>query len=64
MLPVESIGFMPQDTALLGELNVKNALKYQGYIFGLTDKQIKERHTFLEELLDLPSENQLVRLLR
>lgn len=55
---------MPQDTALLGELNVKNALKYQGYIFGLTDKQIKERHTFLEELLDLPSENQLVRLLR
>ena len=64
VIPQNSIGYMPQETSLLEEFNIKNCLQYQGYIFGMSDEKIKERHEFLEKLLDLPPANRLVRQLR
>lgn len=64
VIPVKSIGYMPQENALLGEFSIKNALQFQGYIFGMSGEEINERHRFLEKLLDLPPGNQLVKHLR
>jgi len=55
---------MPQETSLLEEFSIKNCLQYQGYIYGMSDEKIKERHEFLEKLLDLPPGDRLVRQLR
>lgn len=61
---VKSVGYMPQDIALVGEFTVKGALQHYGWIFGMTDEQINKRHAFLEKLLDLPPSNKMIKTLR
>lgn len=61
VVPVKSIGYMPQDIALVEEFTVRNVLQHQGWIFGMTDEQIEERHKLYEKLLDLPPANKLIR---
>lgn len=64
MAAVKTIGYMPQDIALVGEFTIKGALQHFGWIFGMTDEQIDAKHRFLEELLDLPSAEKYIKNLR
>ncbi|KAK6632857.1 hypothetical protein RUM43_012596 [Polyplax serrata] len=57
----KSIGYMPQDIALVGEFTVKGALEHFGWIFGMTDEEIEERFQFLSKLLDLPPAHKLIK---
>ncbi|KAL0110790.1 hypothetical protein PUN28_014028 [Cardiocondyla obscurior] len=52
---------MPQSIALIGEFTVSNALYYFGRINGLNEKEIEARREFFSDLLQLPSENYLVK---
>ncbi|KAL0276662.1 UNVERIFIED_CONTAM: hypothetical protein PYX00_004185 [Menopon gallinae] len=58
---VKSIGYMPQDVALVGEFSVKGALQHYGWIFNMTDEEIDARFEFLSNLLDLPPADRLVK---
>lgn len=55
---------MPQDLCLIEEFTVKDALQHQGWLFGMSDRQIDDRFNFLKKLLDLPPGNKLVKNLR
>ncbi|KAL0110787.1 hypothetical protein PUN28_014028 [Cardiocondyla obscurior] len=60
-IPGPRVGFMPQSIALIGEFTVSNALYYFGRINGLNEKEIEARREFFSDLLQLPSENYLVK---
>lgn len=55
------IGFMPQETALVGNFKIKEMLWFFGTIFGLSADEIKDKTKFLSDLLDLPDNERLVK---
>jgi ABC-type multidrug transport system ATPase subunit len=48
------IGYMPQETALIGELTIKETIYYFGKIFQMDIDKIRERYEMLHKLLELP----------
>ncbi|XP_026682198.1 ABC transporter G family member 23-like, partial [Diaphorina citri] len=56
---VRDIGYMPQDVCLHTELSIKEIFYYYGYIYGLTDKQIKYKMAELLSFLELPNQNRI-----
>lgn len=55
-----SIGFMPQEIALTGDLTVKETLYFFGSIFQMNKKILSQRYELLHNLLELPHANQLI----
>lgn len=55
---------MFQDIALVGELSIKDCAIHFGWIYGMTRKQVEAKYAFLQELLELPAEEQYVSHLR
>ncbi|CAH1102721.1 unnamed protein product [Psylliodes chrysocephalus] len=60
-IPGPKVGYMPQETALVREFTVKDAIYYFGRIFNMTEKAIEERYKTLDELLNLPPENRYLK---
>nr|CAI5849582.1 unnamed protein product [Callosobruchus analis] len=60
-VPGNRVGYMPQELALYGEFSINETMLYFGWIYGLKTKQIKEKVTFLVQLLDLPPAKRLVK---
>lgn len=54
------IGYMPQETALIGELSVKETIYYFGKIFQINDEKLRERYKMLRNLLELPRDEHRV----
>lgn len=54
------IGFMPQSTALIDKLTVKETIVFYGNILRFDMKLILERYLMLEKVLELPNGNQIV----
>lgn len=48
------IGYMPQETALIGELTIKETIYYFGKIFQMPMDKLRERYDMLHKLLELP----------
>lgn len=51
------IGYMPQETALVGELTVKETVNFFGNIFELNRMKIEERFEMIRNLLELPPDD-------
>lgn len=60
-VPGPKIGYMPQDISLVQEFSTLDALYYFGRINGMKDCDIKEKYTFLSNLLQLPPKNRLIK---
>ncbi|KAH0950241.1 hypothetical protein HN011_009186 [Eciton burchellii] len=60
-IPGPRVGYMPQEISLIGEFTVTNALYYFGTINGLQNDEIETRKDFLMKLLQLPSDDRLVK---
>lgn len=56
--------FAFQELALYGGFTVMETLKFFGWVAGLSMEEIRERTTKLLSLLEIPTENRLVRDLR
>jgi ABC-type multidrug transport system ATPase subunit len=54
------IGYMPQETALIGELTIKETIYYFGKIFQMSTEKVRERYEMLHKLLELPRGDQRV----
>lgn len=54
------IGYMPQETALIGELSIKETIYYFGKIFQINDDKLRERYQMLRNLLELPRDEHRV----
>ena len=54
------IGYMPQETALIGELTVKETIYYFGKIFQVDIERLRMRYKMLMDLLELPTGDQRV----
>jgi ABC-type multidrug transport system ATPase subunit len=54
------IGYMPQETALIGELTIKETIYYFGKIFQVDIERLRERYKMLKNLLELPRGDQRV----
>jgi len=54
------IGYMPQSTALIPELTIRETLYYFGNIFQMKEKILKQRYEMIKELLELPFENRRI----
>lgn len=50
------IGYLPQETALINELTVKETIHYFGNIFQMDKELLDERYEMLKSLLDLPED--------
>lgn len=61
---VRTLGYMPQEIALVGEFTVKGAIEHYGWLFGMTNDEIDQRYEFLQKLLDLPPKDRLIKNLR
>ncbi len=58
----KNIGYMSQKFSLYEDLTIKENIEFYGGIYGLTNKQIKDKGTELIDMLDLQAEaNKLVR---
>jgi ABC-type multidrug transport system ATPase subunit len=51
------IGYMPQETALVGELTVKETVNFFGNIFEMNRLKLKERFKMIRNLLELPPDD-------
>lgn len=51
------IGYMPQETALVGELTVKETIYFFGNLSHIEPKLLKSRYEMLKNLLELPADN-------
>lgn len=54
------IGYMPQETALIGELTIKETIYYFGKVFQMSIEKLRERYDMLHKLLELPRGDQRV----
>jgi ABC-type multidrug transport system ATPase subunit len=54
------IGFMPQNTALIPELTIRETLIYFGNIFLMKKQHLEERSKMIKELLELPPEDRQI----
>lgn len=54
------IGYMPQETALIGELTIKETIYYFGKIYQMSLEKVRERYDMLHKLLELPRGDQRV----
>lgn len=54
------VGYMPQETALVGELTVKETVYFFGNIFLMEAERLAERYEMLKRLLELPNDDQKV----
>ena len=54
------VGYMPQETALIGELTVKETVYYFGNIFQMDIDKLRERYEMLHKLLELPYDDHRV----
>lgn len=54
------VGYMPQETALVGELTVKETLFFFGNIYQVELKTLSQRFEMIRTLLELPSDETLV----
>lgn len=59
-IPRQKIGYMPQQIALIEEFTIQEVIYYFGRIYGMKDRQIKEKFNFLKKLLDLPPASRFV----
>ncbi|KAG4068799.1 hypothetical protein HA402_002490 [Bradysia odoriphaga] len=59
--PGKRVGYMPQELALYDEFTIKETMLYFGLIFGMKTNKIYERLHFILDLLDLPSQNRLIK---
>ena len=58
----KNIGYMSQKFSLYEDLTIKENIEFYGGIYGLTNKQIKDKGTELIDMLDLKAEaNKLVK---
>ena len=62
-IPGKRVGYMPQETALYGEFNIKETIHYFGRINGLSKPQIEAKMKSLTEFLELPDCTTLIRQL-
>lgn len=53
-VPGPRVGYMPQESALVGEFSVKETVYYFGRIYGMNKDVIHERYTFMRKFLQLP----------
>lgn len=60
-IPGPRVGFMPQEICLVDEFSVIGALNYFGRINGMKDDEIKKRYQDLQEILQLPPKNRLIK---
>lgn len=51
------VGYMPQETALVGELTVKETIYFFGNLSHIEPKLLKSRFEMLKKLLELPDDN-------
>lgn len=51
------VGYMPQETALVGEFTVKETVYYFGSIFQMDVDALKQRYKMLRGLLELPPDD-------
>lgn len=56
-VPGPSVGYMPQEIALVAEFTVRDAVYYFGRILNMDDWLIEERFQKLKVLLDLPPDD-------
>ncbi|XP_068084835.1 ABC transporter G family member 20 [Anabrus simplex] len=56
-VPGPKVGYMPQNTALVSELTVKDTVFYFGWLFNMGRTQLQERYDFLSLLLELPADS-------
>lgn len=54
------IGYMPQNTALIPELTIREILHYFGNIFQMNEKLLSARYKMIIDLLELPYENRKI----
>ena len=54
------IGYMPQSTALIPELTIRETLYYFGNIFQMKEKVLDQRYKMIKDLLELPFENRRI----
>lgn len=54
------IGYMPQETALIGELTIKETIYYFGKVYQMSIEKVRERYDMLHKLLELPRGDQRV----
>lgn len=57
------IGYMPQETALVGELSIRETLYYFGNIFQMSKNELDARYEMLLNLLELPDQHRKVQKL-
>ncbi|XP_076301010.1 ABC transporter G family member 23 [Lasioglossum baleicum] len=60
-VPGPRVGYMPQEIALYGEFSIRETFIYFGWCAGMTTEQADNKLEFLVKLLELPSENRLVK---
>lgn len=51
------VGYMPQETALVEELTVRETVYYFGNIFEMDQRVLKERFEMIKRVLELPCDN-------
>lgn len=56
-----SIGYMPQENALINEFTIGEMIWFMGRVYGMSYSMIKERVDFLTDLLELPDPDKLIR---
>ena len=51
------IGYMPQETALVDELTVRETVEYFGNLFEMNSEKLRERYEKIRRLLELPPDD-------
>lgn len=54
------VGFMPQETALIPELTVKETIYFFGHLYQMNVDMLRQRYLMLRKLLELPPDYQRV----
>lgn len=54
------IGYMPQETALVDQLTIKETVYFFGKILLMNSKDLKQRYEMIRRILELPSDDLMV----